>query len=120
MNFKKWWSLPFCRAALCILAMSSNPACAQLLKYQVMGVVYAPPGSASNVTYGKSTSVGSTNTFTNTNTNDNVLTTSISLGAGLFGTGADLTLGFTNVTARLHIRLSRLHGLMRTEPRRNP
>jgi len=47
-----------------------------LPKYQVLTVVYAPPGSASSVTYGNSESVGSSQSISqNTTSSNNVATT---------------------------------------------
>jgi hypothetical protein len=53
----------------------------------VVGVVYAPPGSASSVTYGSSNLVGSTDSIATTNSSTTVNTTSTTVGAtlGLFG-----------------------------------
>jgi len=97
-----------------VLAASSVPACAQtggtpipvtessqvvpiFPKYIVMGVVYAPPGAASNVTYGGSTQVGSTDAFSNTGTGSNTNTTSTTSGFNFLGIfGASDTYTTTN------------------------
>ena len=57
------------------------------LKYKVMGVVYAPPGAASSVTYGNSTLVGSTDTlsFTKSTTHETNLTVNVTVGIPFFG-----------------------------------
>jgi hypothetical protein len=81
-----------CLIGFCLLAASSV-ACAQstdnYYKYQVMGVVYAPPRSASNVTYGQSKMVGSTNTYSNTtgNTTDSFVEVSADFGTKWVGGG---------------------------------
>lgn len=61
-------------------------------KYLVVGVVYAPPGSASSVTYSNSNLVGSSNTVSTTNSQTVVNTSSFSSsvsGLGLFGASID-------------------------------
>jgi hypothetical protein len=54
-------------------------------KYVVLTVMYAPPGSASNVTYGNSTMLGTSSTVSNSFTNDVRVTSSIDTGFSLFG-----------------------------------
>lgn len=65
-------------------------------KYQVLGVVYAPPGSASSVTYGSSTLVGSAHSLMTNSTYDNVTTTSQTTGFSLFGFGDSTTTSTSN------------------------
>ncbi|HLJ85702.1 MAG TPA: hypothetical protein VKZ53_02705 [Candidatus Angelobacter sp.] len=48
-------------------------------KFQVLAVVYAPPGAASNVSYGTSTMLGVNNSISNTFTNTNTVSDSLSL-----------------------------------------
>jgi hypothetical protein len=60
-------------------------------KYQVMGVVYAPPGAASSVTYGNSTLVGSSHSMVTNSTSDNVTSSSQTTGFSLFGFGDSTT-----------------------------
>jgi hypothetical protein len=71
--------LLFASAITCAQTAESGPA---FPKYKVMGVVYAPPGSASSVTYGNSNLVGSTDTMATTNSNTKVTTTSIHAESG--------------------------------------
>lgn len=84
-----------CLIGLCLLAASSRIACAQnqpiFLKYKVMGVVYAPPGAASNVTYGNTTMVGSTDSISSSFTNVNTTSLGVDVKAysgDWFGFGA--------------------------------
>jgi hypothetical protein len=65
-------------------------------KYQVMGVVYAPPGAASSVTYGSSTLVGSSHSMVENSTYDNVTTASQTTGFSLFGFGDSKTTTTSN------------------------
>lgn len=65
-----WPAVTACLLFLGILAMPAALAHGQstantfiLPKYQILGVVYAPPGSASNVTYAQSDLVGTSNTI---------------------------------------------------------
>ncbi len=84
-----------CLTLFFVGASSLRPAYAQsplpfvpvFPKYIVMGVVYAPPGSESYVTYGGSNLVGSTNTISTTNSSTFVDTRSFTAGGflGLFG-----------------------------------
>lgn len=70
-------------------------------KYEVLAVVYAPPGAASNVVYGTSTMMGVTNSFANTFTNASTESDSITLKdtaiPGIMGSSVSETLstGFT-------------------------
>jgi hypothetical protein len=86
--------LTFCLTLFCVVASSLNCASAQTTpsqpifpKYKVLGVVYAPPGSSSSVTYGSTKLVGSSDTVSTTTINETVSTTSYDAGAtlGLFG-----------------------------------
>jgi len=54
-------------------------------KFIVLTVTYAPPGSASNVTYSNSTLLGTSSSVTNSFTNDVTVTASITTGFSLFG-----------------------------------
>ena len=54
-------------------------------KYIVLTVTYAPPGSASNVTYSNSTMLGTSSSVTGSFTNDVSLNASITTGFSLFG-----------------------------------
>ena len=65
-------------------------------KYQIMGVVYAPPGSASSVTYGGSTLVGSSHSRMLNSTSDSVTSTSQTTGFSLFGFGDSSTTTTSN------------------------
>jgi len=65
-------------------------------KYQVLGVVYAPPGSASSVTYGSSTLVGSSHSKMMNSTYDSVTTSSQTTGFSLFGFGDSTTTSTSN------------------------
>ena len=62
-------------------------------KYTVLGVVYAPPGAASSVTYGNSTMVGASESINNSTNNTSMTTKFTSTGGGLFGLGATKTSG---------------------------
>jgi len=86
---------------LCLLCSTLNVAYAQapqpiFPKYIVMGVVYAPPGSASSVTYGNTEFVGSSDSFTATTSNETINTTSFQVGATLGLFGASITYNNTN------------------------
>jgi hypothetical protein len=103
MNFssKAVWSFAFGLIFLCFVSSSSNTAYAQSAqpifpKYIVMGVVYAPPGSASSVTYGNTEFVGSSDSFSTTTSNETINTTSFSAGATLGLFGASITYNNTN------------------------
>ena len=104
LKFARRWSLPFCLTSFCVLALSFISCDAQtpvysppaFPKYKVMGVVYAPPGSASSVSYGNSDLVGSTDTMstTNSSTNTNSITVSAQTGIlGAWGASASYTTG---------------------------
>jgi hypothetical protein len=89
-----------CLTSFGLLAASSNLFAQTTLysapKYQVMAVVYAPPGSASNVTYTNSEMVGSTIALSRTNGISNTTNVSVSTGggwgnSGLFGVSATVT-----------------------------
>jgi hypothetical protein len=75
--------------ALTIISYAQTNTTSQPLfpKYLVVGIVYAPPGSSSSVTYSSSNLVGSSNTVSTTNSQTVVNTSSFSAGAelGLFG-----------------------------------
>ena len=60
-------------------------------KYQVLGVVYAPPGSASNVTYGNSQMVGSASSMVTNTSSETVTSTSYTTGFTLYGFGTSST-----------------------------
>jgi hypothetical protein len=97
------WLLPLCLTWFCVLAASSSLAHAQATeysapKYQVMGIVYAPPGSASSVTYTNSNMVGSTNGLSTTNGSSNTATASVTVGASFLGIvfGASTTYSFSD------------------------
>jgi hypothetical protein len=62
-----------------------------LPKYEVLTVVYAPPGSASSVTYGNSSLVGSSNSFVTSNSSTVTESTSTTTGFSLFGFGSSTT-----------------------------
>jgi len=87
----------FIAVCFCIVACLTTAAKGQnqefpiYPKYQVMGVVYAPPGSASSVTYGSSTLVGSSHSMITNSTSDSVSTTSQTTGFNLFGFGHSTT-----------------------------
>lgn len=81
----------------CAAMLAQNPSEFPLYpKYQVMGVVYAPPGSASSVTYGGSTLVGSSHSHMLNSTYDSVTTSSQSTGFSLFGFGDTSTTTTSN------------------------
>jgi len=94
---KIMWLLLVGSAALLGVAMTAAAAYGQsqyapiFPKYQVLGVVYAPPGSASSVTYGSSKMVGSTNSIVTATSADNVTSTSYTTGFSLFGLGTSVT-----------------------------
>lgn len=93
--------LTFCLTSFCVVASSSNLAHAQaeptpylipiFPKYKVLGVVYAPPGSASFVNYGGSTLVGTSHSMTAMNSSTNIVSTSSTTGFSLFGFGSTTT-----------------------------
>lgn len=96
-------SLTFCLTAFCVLAGSSTPANAQAAsgapafpKYKIMGVVYAPPGSSSFVTYGYSNMVGSTDTMSTTNATTNTNSISVTAEGGIPVFGGSVTYDFSD------------------------
>ena len=99
MKHTQRWLLTFCMVLSCVVTSSLNSAYAQATtppqpifpKYLVMGVVYAPPGSASFVSYGDTTFVGSSNTVSVTNSSTVVNTSSFTTGASLGVFGASIT-----------------------------
>ncbi len=92
------WLLTFCLTLFCVVALWLNPAHGQtttpsqpiFAKYKVLGVVYAPPGSSSSVTYGSTKLVGSSDTVSTTTINEAVSTTSYEAGATLGLVGASI------------------------------
>jgi hypothetical protein len=74
----------------------TQPAAPAFPKYKVMAVVYAPPGSASSVTYGNSNLVGSTDTMSTTNSSSNTVSTSISAGGGIGPLSVEATYKFSD------------------------
>src|ERR1700753_3980144 len=60
-------------------------------KFIILTVTYAPPGSASSVTYSNSTMLGTSNSVSNSFTNDVNLNASISSGFSIFGFGVNFT-----------------------------
>src|SRR6185437_12719383 len=68
-------TLPFTVAVPLTGDGSLNP------KYQVLSVIYTPPGSASTVDYGSSTAVGTTTSFANTFTTNQSINISLSTAA---------------------------------------
>jgi hypothetical protein len=60
-------------------------------KFIILTVTYAPPGSASSVTYSNSTMLGTSNSVSNSFTNDVSLNASISSGFSIFGFGVNFT-----------------------------
>ena len=83
------WLRGICIVWILLVAMSFHQAFGQttydipiLPKYQVLGVVYAPPGSASSVTYGSSEAVGSSNSIIKNSSDSNTVTASASVKAG--------------------------------------
>ena len=56
-------------------------------KYQVLGVIYAPPGATSNVNYGNSTQVGSSHSIVSDSSTTTTQTQSNTSGFNLFGFG---------------------------------
>jgi hypothetical protein len=60
-------------------------------KYQVLGVVYAPPGAASNVTYSNSTMVGSSHSIVTTSSSTSTVTSSTTSGFSFLGFGSSTT-----------------------------
>jgi hypothetical protein len=88
----------YCLTLLCGLVIASAAAYGQTIytvpllpKYQVLAVVYAPPGSASSVTYSDSVSVGTANSFTLTNSFNYSTSSSTTAGISLFGIGVSTT-----------------------------
>jgi hypothetical protein len=83
----------YCLSVLCLLALVSRSVSAQTSyipifpKYKVLGVVYAPPGSASFVTYSNTALVGSASSMTLMNSSSSGTSTSTTSGGflGLFG-----------------------------------
>lgn len=99
------WLLVYCLALFCVAASSLNLAHAQTTtqpfpifpKYMVMGVVYAPPGSASSVTYGYSNLVGSADSISTMNASTDTVTTSTTVGGGFLGLfGASTTTSYSD------------------------
>ena len=92
-------ALASCLTLLSLLACFADTASAQsapipipfLPKYEVLTVVYAPPGSASSVTYGNSNLVGSSNSFLTSISNNVTESTSTTTGFSLFGIGSTTT-----------------------------
>jgi len=73
---------------------SSGNSCLDVVvfpKYMVLGVVYAPPGSASFVSYSDSNMVGSADTVMAGSSTSNGTTYSTKVGGGFFGLGASQT-----------------------------
>jgi hypothetical protein len=56
-------------------------------KYQVLGVIYAPPGASSFVTYSNSTQVGSSHSIVSDSSTTTTQTQSNTSGFNLFGFG---------------------------------
>src|ERR1700690_1900950 len=82
---KALWSCAIGLTLLCFVSSSWNSAYAQssqplFPKYIVMGVVYAPPGSASSVTNGSTEFVGSSDSFSTLNSSETISTTSFPAG----------------------------------------
>src|SRR5208283_5034063 len=75
----------------CVSAQTNATSQPLFPKYLVVGVVYAPPGASSSVTYSNSDLVGSSNTVSTTNSSTVVSTTAFSSSAelGLFGASVD-------------------------------
>lgn len=105
MRHIRHWSPAFCLTWFWVLALSTPRAQSQASpyspsplfpKYLIMGVVYAPPGSSSSVTYGHSSLVGSSMSYATTNSYTDVSTTSVSAGATLGLFGASTTYSTTN------------------------
>jgi len=86
------WSLPLLVAPwlLCTSAVAQQTF-PLFPKYQVLGIVYAPPGSASSVTYGQSTMVGSGHSIVSASTSTTTQTQSQTSGFSLFGFGSSTT-----------------------------
>ena len=88
-----------CLLTMCLLMSISITSSGQtqqsyyplMPKYQVLGVIYAPPGATSSVTYDKSTSVGSSHSIGSTSSNMSTQTTSSTSGFTLFGFGSSTT-----------------------------
>lgn len=60
-------------------------------KYVVLGVVYAPPGAASNVSYSNSILVGTTTSLSSSISSGTTISASTDLTLGIFGTGGTNT-----------------------------
>ena len=95
--------LSFILTCFCVLAGQSSYASAQTTtnppafpKYKVMGVVYAPPGSASFVNYGNSSEVGSTDTMSTTDSTTNTNSIEVSASGGLPLFQASASYGFSD------------------------
>ena len=78
-------------AILLCLLFAANVAVGQALplfpKYQVLGVIYAPPGSTSSVSYTNSTQIGSSHSIVLDSSTTTTKTESDASGFGLFGIG---------------------------------
>jgi hypothetical protein len=73
-------------------AQSTAPQAFPLFpKYQVLGVVYAPPGAASSVTYSNSTMVGSSHSIVTTSSSTSTVTESTTSGFSFLGFGSTTT-----------------------------
>lgn len=74
-------------------------------EYMVLAVIYAPPGSGSNVIYSSTTMTGATNSFSNTFTNANTVSQTVGLKAAgipaIMGSSVSQTIdtGFTQSSA---------------------
>jgi hypothetical protein len=85
-------STPWCLAGFIGLFFMTTPAFSQqqlplFPKYQVLGVVYDPPGSSSSVTYSNSTQVGSSHSITSDSSSTTTQTETDTSGFSLFGFG---------------------------------
>jgi hypothetical protein len=82
------WSLAF---FLCLLFVANAALGQQQLplfpKYQVLGVIYAPPGAASFVNYTNSTQIGSSHSIVSDSSTTTTQTQSSTSGFNLFGFG---------------------------------
>jgi hypothetical protein len=98
------WLLTLGLGGFCVATVFSSLGDAQQTtyppafpKYKVMGVVYAPPGSASFVNYGNSSLVGSTDTMSSTNSTTNGNSIQVSASGGLIGIfGLDASYDFSD------------------------
>ncbi len=61
------------------------------LKYVVLAVTYAPPGSKSSVNYSNVTALGTATSFSDQNTNKVATSVSAGAGVGIAGTGGSVT-----------------------------